>query len=369
MTKRLLSVLALLALVAGACGGTTEGTTTTGPDNETSTTRPETTTTEAAPEAMLLSYALTAGDEYQYEVGLDQHIEMTATGDASLMGDEEMPGDAVIDIAGTAAFTHVVSEGPEPGTFEIHITGEFTDVSATGTVDGEPVDSDEAPDFASLEPIDVTVVVDEQGNLIQDGEFGDDPLGGMFGDLGALGGSSPAPGLDPGQFIGPPFPDEEVAVGDTWTEEIETPGLTGDDSIVTTVTSTVTGAETLDGAEVLVIESQAATSLIEFDLAEFFAGMFGAFLPEDATEEETAELEQMLEELQFLITIDDTTSDSTTWFDAEAGVARQSDITAVTSIMMDMNVPDEDTGEMVGFVMDMALDQDITYRLISGPDA
>jgi hypothetical protein len=34
-----------------------------------------------------------------------------------------------------------------------------------------------------------------------------------------------------------------------------------------------------------------------------------------------------------------------------------------------MNVPDETTGEMAGFVMDMTLDQDITYRLISGPNA
>jgi hypothetical protein len=34
-----------------------------------------------------------------------------------------------------------------------------------------------------------------------------------------------------------------------------------------------------------------------------------------------------------------------------------------------MNVPDDTTGEMAAFVMDMTLDQDITYRLISGPDA
>jgi hypothetical protein len=33
---------------------------------------------------------------------------------------------------------------------------------------------------------------------------------------------------------------------------------------------------------------------------------------------------------------------------------------------MDMNIPDETSGEMVGFVMDMSLDQDITYRLTSG---
>lgn len=363
MTKRFLSLVTVLALVAGACGGTTEGTTTTSSDDGSSTT-----TAVETPEAVLLSYALAAGDEFQYEVGLDQHIEMQATGDASLMGDEEMPGDASVDLAGTANFTHVVSDGPEPGTYEVHITGDFSDVSVTGVIDGEPVDSDEAPEFASLEPIDVTVTVDEKGNLIPDSQAEGDPLAGMFGDLGAMGSGAPTPGLDPGQFIGPPFPDDEVSVGDTWSDEIETPGL-GADPIVTNITSTVTGVDEVDGIEVLVIESNASTSLIEFDLGQFFAGMFGAFLPEEATDEEKAELEETLAQLQFLITIDGSTADSTTLFDPEAGVAKQSSTTASTNIAMDMNIPDEETGEMVGFEMNMTLDQDITYRLISGPTA
>ncbi len=371
MTKPFLSLVAVLALVAVACGGNTEGTTTTGSDDGTSSTaEPAETTTTAAetPEAVLLSYTLEAGDEYQYEVGLDQHIELKASGDASLMGDEEMPGDASVDLAGTATFTHVVSDGSDPGTYEIHITGDFTDVSVTGVVDGEPVDSSEAPDFAALEPIDVTVTVDEQGNLILDEEAAGDPLAGMFGDLGALGNGAPTPGLDLGQFIGPPLSDEEVAVGDTWSEEIETPGL-GEEPIVTSVTSTVTGLDEVDGIEVLVIESNTSTSLIEFDLAEFFAGMFGAFLPEGATDAEKAELEEMLAQLKFLITVDGSTADSTTLLDAEAGLARQSSTTASTNIAMDMNIPDEETGELVGFEMTMTLDQDITYRLISGPSA
>ena len=89
-------------------------------------------------------------------------------------------------------FTHTVADGPEEGTYEIHITGNFDDVSVTGTVDGEPVDSSEVPDFASMEPIDVTVVVDDQGNVISaGGEDLEDPLGGMLGDLGPMGGGAP----------------------------------------------------------------------------------------------------------------------------------------------------------------------------------
>jgi hypothetical protein len=36
---------------------------------------------------------------------------------------------------------------------------------------------------------------------------------------------------------------------------------------------------------------------------------------------------------------------------------------------MDMNIPDETTGEMSGFVMDMVIDQDLEYRLITAPPA
>jgi hypothetical protein len=346
--KRLLPTVTVLALVLAACGGGIAE-----PNPQT--------------EAVLLSYSLSDGDQFSYEVGLDQHIEMTATGESTFMG-EDVPGSASVDIAGTATFTHVVSAGPQPGTYEVHITGDFADVTVTGDVDGERVDSADIPDFAAPEPVDVTVVVDEQGNIVPQGPEGEGPLGDMFGGMGGLGGSHPAPGLDPGQFIGPPLSDEEVAVGDTWTEEIETPGL-DDEPVVTSITSTVTGVEELDGTEVHIIESNSSTSLIEFDLAEFFAGMFGAFAPEGATAEETAELDAMLDQLQFLIRVDGTTADSRTWFDAAAGVARQSETTSATNIAMDMNVPDETTGEMVGFVMDMTLDQDISYRLIDGPTA
>jgi hypothetical protein len=263
----------------------------------------------------------------------------------------------------------VVSAGPEPGTYEVHITGEFADVAATGEVDGESVDTSDIPDFAVPKPVDVTVVVDEQGNIVPQGPEGESPLGDLFGGLGGgLGGAAPTPGLEPGQFIGPPLPDEEVAVGDTWTEEIEKPGP-GEEPIVTSITSTVSGVEDLEGTEVLVIDSNATTSLIEFDLAELFAGMLGAMAPEGTPDEQTAEFEEMIEQIRMQITVDETTADSRTWFDAAEGVAKQSETNAATSISMDMNVPDETTGEMAGFVMDMTLDQDITYRLISGPNA
>jgi hypothetical protein len=362
MTKRFLGLVAVLALFASACAtGSGGGSSTTAPVAETTTTAPPV-------EAVLLSYTLAAGDEFHYEVTVNQHIEMSAEGDASMMSEEELPGNAVIDLSGTGNFTQVVSEGPTEGTYQVHVTGEFSDISVVGTVDGEQVDSSEVPEFAAIDPIDVTVVVDEQGNLVKDETGGDDPLSGMFGDLGALGEGGPMPGLDFGRFIGVPLPDQEVTVGDTWSEDIETPGLT-DEPIVTTVSSEVTGVEEVSGAQVFVIESTTTTTPIEFDLAEFFAGMFGAFLPEEATDEEVAEMEAALAQMKFLISIDGTSADSTTLFDVEAGLARQVDSTGSTNISMDINLPDETTKEMVAFVMNMALDQEVSFRLTSGPTA
>jgi hypothetical protein len=354
MNKRLLSLATVLALFLAACGGAGAG---------------STTVTQSA-EAVLLSYSLTAGDQFQYEVGLDQHIDLTASGDASALGEEEIPGEASVDIAGTAVFTHTVADGPEDGTYEVHITGNFDDVSVTGTVDGEPVDSSDVPDFAAMEPIDVTVVVDDQGNVISaGGEDLEDPLGGMMGDLGSMGsGAAPAPGLDPGQFFGPLFSDDEVAVGDTWSDEVETPGM-GDEPVVTSVTNTITGIEEFDGTEVYVIDTTSTTSPIEFDLGEFFRGLFGAFSPEEATPEETAQFDELMSQLKFQITVEDTSADGTTRFDAEAGVARQSEINAATHVAMDMMIPDDTTGEMIAFQMEMSIDQVVTYHLIAGPQA
>jgi hypothetical protein len=367
MSKRHLTLAAVLALVAAACGGAAEPTTTTGGE-PTSITAPETTTTTSSPvETVLLSYALSSGDELHYEVALDQHIELSASGDPSIMGDGEVPGEAAVDLSGTAEFTHVVSDGPEPGTYEVHITGEFTDIAVKGIVDGEEVDSSEVPEFAAIEPVDVTLIVDEKGRPVTSGGI-EDPLAGIFGGMGAMGGNAPAPGLDIGQFVGPALPDEEVGVGDTWSDEIEVPGL-GGDPIVTNVTSTVTGVDQVEGIDVLVIETSSTTSPIEFDLAELFAGMFGGFLPEEATDTEKAELDAMLDQLRFLMTIDDATAETTSRFDVEAGLARQTETRSGATIKMDMNVPDETTGELAGFVMEMSLDQDITYRLLSVTDA
>lgn len=319
--------------------------------------------TEATPEAVLLSYRFEPGTTLRYEVTFDQHLTMSATGDGSALGEEEIPGNADLDISGTTTFTNTVAEGAEPGTYDITIVGDFSNLQVTGTVDGEPVDSGEIPDLAEIEPVENTITVDEKGNVISGG--GDDlGLGGALGGDPTAPGGLGAPGMDLGSFVGPSLAEREVTIGDTWSETVENPMPFGDESVSTTLESQVTGRETLDGVEVFVIETDSSTSLIEFNLAEMMIGFFAAFMPEEATAEEKAELEAMMEDLRFLMIVEPSSYHSTTWFDPVAGYARRSESAGTTRMSFDINFPDETTGEMVAFTMEMIMDQKVGYRLL-----
>ena len=365
--SRSLSLVAVVALVLAACSGG-------GNAAETTTTLPDAATTAAdpAPEAVLLSYSLQPGSSYSYEVNLDQQIELTSEGEGAAAGDEEIPGSMSISLEGTTTFTHTVAEGPEPGTYEVSIQGEFTNLTVEGTVDGEPVQPGDVPDVAEMEPIDLTIVVDEQGHLVSEPGQTGDLFGGDLGSLGGLGGlENLAPGTELGRLVGPPLSEEPVTVGDTWSETRETPmpmGLEGN-PVTTEINSEVTGADILDGEDVFVIETEMITSPIEFDLAEFLIGFFSAFLGDDASAEDRAELDALVEDLRFLFIIDESVGSMTTWFDTEAGLARQAELDSETHLIMDLNMPNETTGEMMGFILDMDVDQLVTYRLIDSADA
>lgn len=378
MHKRILSLIAVLALVLAACNPGDDAATETSDTDDTATT---TTVAAEAPEAVQLSYSLEAGTSLTYEVEMDQSIQMDIEGDPSALsdgGDEEIPQSMDLNMVGTSVFTHSVAEGPEPGTYEITITGDFSDMEITGTLDGEPIaEGDESvipDDFTGMDPVEKTIIVDEQGNLIPSD---DDTGGDILGDLGGMGGLDMlddfgAAAGDPGQFIGPPFSDEEVTVGDSWSETIEIPTLPGDDPITTTVDSEVVSSEDRDGVEVFVIETTTSTTAIEFDFADILIGFMTAFLPEDASEEELAEIEQITSQLRFAFAVDPSETQMTTWFDPEAGVAVEADMAAASHVVMDIAVPDEESGEVVELFMDMTIDSNISYRIVddaAGDDA
>jgi hypothetical protein len=69
------------------------------------------------------------------------------------------------------------------------------------------------------------------------------------------------------------------------------------------------------------------------------------------------------------MSFDESASQSTTYFDPEAGISRQFDVASSSLIGMDINFPDEETGELIGFVMNMAIDQTVSHKLADGPSA
>lgn len=358
MNRRFSIFFLALALVVAACNGQTTTETT----NTTATTSPGNTAPGGSvPEATALSYTLAAGQVFVFEVDLNQTVEMTATGDASAMGEGDMPGEMSLVISGTAVITYEIAPGPETDTFAVTITGDFSDLEFSGTVDGESVDADDVPEMAQLEPIDVTIVVDSNGRLIQEPTDGFDDLFGGFGALEDMFSS----GMNFGSFFGPPFGDDEVTVGDTWTETTEIPGM-GDEPLVAEIESTVTGTETLDGATVYVIDTVTSTPLIEFDLAEMIIGMLEAFLQFGSpSEEELAEFYELTEQIRFAFRVEPSSSNMTTWFDQEAGITRQLEMDATTEMTFDIRVPDEETDEMVSFSMEMKTTQSTRQRLVS----
>ena len=345
MNRRLPVLLLSISLLLAACGAE----------------EPPPVTTTPSPDAMVLTYALAAGQSHTFEVSMDQTLDMTTTGDASAMGEEDMPEDMSVRIQGEGTFTYAVSDGPEAGTYTVRLTGEFTDLTVTGTVDGEPVDPADIPDVADVGPLDFSITVDEKGNVITEDEL---DLDGLLGGLGALEDFGQMGGVDLG-FFGPPMGDDPVTVGDTWSNDIELPGL-GEDNYTIEMTSTVTGTETVDGEETLVIDTITNTPLIEFDLAEMIIGLFEAFLNfGDPSDEDLAEFQDIIDQIKFSFKMPASQAETRTWFDPEAGLSRKAEIAGSGGITVDVAMPDDTTGEIVAFGMTLSTTQKLSYRLIT----
>jgi len=236
---------------------------------------------------------------------------------------------------------------PGPGQYSIEIL-----------VNGEPVDpTGDQLDFASIEPIKATLVIDGQGKVL-DAEAGGLDLSQMLGDLGAL---QDLAGGNLGQHLGPPFPGRSLSLGETWTDEQTVEAL--EQTVTTKASYTVTGREEIDGHEVFVIESHATTSAFTLDLGQFLASLFGGFAGTAEDQASQAELEAMLAQLEFRISVDDVNVTGTTWFDPVAGLVRKAEQASDLAMTMDMAVPDEASAELMEMTMVMEMAQRMSAAL------
>jgi hypothetical protein len=70
-----------------------------------------------------------------------------------------------------------------------------------------------------------------------------------------------------------------------------------------------------------------------------------------------------------VISVDETTGNLTTLFDPADGLTKQADYSNTTHMVMDINIPDETTGDLVAFGMDLNITQDLVYRLVGSGSA
>ncbi len=392
--RRALLALCALSLVTAACGGDSSAdqpaaaeatttttttaqtttappqttttsppqTTTTSPPQTTTTSPPQTTTTTAAEptrdyQPAVFSYRYPSSGEVAYRISIQQEAEVTLDGGPP----EEMPpGPIQISSTLEGTITYRTSPGPEEGTTRIQILSDLEIVENKMSIGGIALPDPgggAAPGFET--PIDITVVVDEKGNVLEVISEGLDEL---FGDLSLLFPSSVGT-QDLNRPFGPAFPDHPVDVGDTWTERVEQEGTAGMGTIVTNAEHRLVGVDTKAGRTILVVESEYRTEALEWDMSEFLQGMFGAFADE-LSEEEAPESEQAIPEFTLLMSASPITVIAVTRFDSEAGLVLEGEYQVSAEVTTDMTLPDE-TGEPASIISSTSYDQTVTYIRIN----
>ncbi len=384
---RLGLVLFAFSLVAAACGGdtatetqpsaqvtssTASPTTTAAPSTTTTTTIPtpsRTTTTTIPPreyEPTLISYRYPSDNEVEYAITIEQEAEVTLVTFEGGPEEEMPPGPIVTATTLEGTISYQTSPGPEENTTTIRIISDIevteNQMSMGGITIPTPPDA-ETPGLNTA--IDITLVVDEQGNVL---EVSSDALGEiseLFGDESLfptdLMGSQQ---MD--QPFGPAFPDYPLEVGDTWTERTEEEGPAGMGAIVTTAEHHLVEVDTQGGRQILVVESKYQTEAFEWDMSEFLQAMFGAFGqdPEETTEEDAPPGLEGLPEITMIISMAPSTTVEVTRFDTDAGLVIGGEYQVSGGVTTNMAFPDEN-GDTNPIISTATFEQTGAYRLVS----
>ena len=365
MGTRASIVITALALVLAACGGgdatqNDEPTTT-----STSTTIATTTTTEPLGD-VVLRYGYRPETRVTYDLDLTADVEASIDGDAAALAEEGLPSAADLRTSVETVVGFDVYDGPEPDTFELAVTAVLTGGEVSGTVDGEPFDpamhGATADQLASIPSIEKNVIIRTDGEILS--ISGSDGMAAAMGDLSSLGSLG---GDHLGEPLGPVFPEEAVGVGDSWTTSRTIDGPGGPVTVQTV--SEIVAVEPYEDVEVFVIESTTTTEGFEIDFTEMVRSMFEGFsgiAGDDAdavTGDVPPEMQEMLDRLTFVISVAPNTSETTVWFDPEAGLVRRAEERSDGSVTMEFAGPDEDTAELVSVRVELRLGQSAVFEL------
>lgn len=369
-------------LLAAACGGDTEGQpepaapettappttaapqTTGAPETTTAnasqtTAVPQSTTTTEAPEfePILLSYNYPSSGELEYSIIIEQQAEVELEGGPA----EGMPpGPIEMNTLLAGAISYGISPGPDEDTVSIRIVSDIQVVENEATMGGfsiPPSELGEAPGFET--PIDITVVTDSQGNVLDISSEGFDDL---FGGMNLPSGSSVG-NQHLNRPFGPAFPDTPLGLGDSWTERIEQEGPFG--TIVTDAEHRVVAVEGTEERPILVVESEYRTEAFEWDMSEMMSGLFGAFGEEPSEEDqEDQESPGLLGDIQLLVSATPGVVHSTVRFDPGIGMVVEGEQQAQGEVTTSMTMPG-DAGEPFTIITGAKFDQQISFHLIS----
>lgn len=345
MRSRTFLPLAVVALVAAGCGADS-------PEVQQPRFGLVASGDQGAPQ--LLTYAYEPDSTLTYDIrfdtAMDVHSEFPGLGSSDLsMG---------MTMAGEMAYT--VSPGPGDGTVEVTMTADLDQISVEHmTMDGFDMsdqltasDLEEMQGSGAIPPI--TAVVDSRGEILElrygDAVVPSDFLGGgsNFGD---------PTGMSMMGILGPEMPSEEVAVGAEWTTDTsqEVPGF---GTVAASSHYWITGEETFNGREVLVIVSSTSVESLDIDLMKMMEEMAqmddGSLAAMGMNPQDIAEMQSELFAdigMTMSMSYDDLTG--TTYFDPVDGLAVWSAVNGDMTGSIEMSTPDG-TGTMA-FDMNMSI--------------
>lgn len=319
-----------------------------------STTSAETTTT-AVSEPVQLAYAYVPGETLTYDVAVSQDIAFNADGDAEGFGEAELPIDADLVTESSGSTTYTISAGPTPNSATIDISARFPETRVAGTVNGDTVDSLEEggveADLARIDEVAVTVVVDALGRLLDDENGRRAVLG---SELAALTGLTNALFAVP---IGPVLvASRRVVAGDTWESTTTRDGLDGE------IASASTSGVLATTVEVFVIETTTVTDPYTVDFSEQFRDLFLGFAELEGEGEIPPEVLEQLDSIEFVISVEESTTVEVADFDVALGVIRSATKTTGIRLSMVFRAPNDD-GDITGFDISLDLSQSAVFTL------
>jgi hypothetical protein len=350
MRIRLLTITWALALVAAACGS-------------------------EAPTVENNFGVLNQGDQgvlqvlaYNYQP--DSTLTYGFSMDTRMHTDMDFPGlggagNMAMGMSMGGSLQYDVASGPQPDSMALTMRSNISSFELDNfTVDGQSMTSQlSAADLAALGDQnalpEVTVVVDERGEVLELQYGGTAMPTDLLGGLGSGGFSDPT-GMSLAGLFGPEMPADEVRVGAEWTVD-----TSQDIPFMGTLASSthywITGEEQYQGHDVLVIVSATTIDEVEIDLADMMEGMLNmdsAAMAELGMSADDLAMAQsgLFDDVSMTMRFNYNDLETTSYFDPIEGIVVWTSTEALMTGSMEMDTP-EGSGTMT---FDMEMDMQMT---------